>query len=186
MALNNYITIPSATEGATASRTTTAWGYSDYATLSTGESSKIAVYGVLIHHDVVSTGASLDVTYESLLELYYGDSDTLFAQIPFSWRIDTRVNWTFTKLLQLPEGVEVPQGQRIRCRVADSIDSATARNYAAIKLMYRDLGVNTPPTVALNTIDATTFTTATPTLEFTGTDAGSDDVCYEIEIRSVT
>jgi hypothetical protein len=150
MALNDYITIPSATAGATASRTTTAWGYSDYATITTGESAKIAVCGVIIQYPVpLQAGVSLDVTYESLLELYYGDSDTLFAQVPFSWRIDTRVNWVHTRLLQLPEGVEVPYGQRIRCRVADSIDSATARNYAAIKLMYRI--INRPPTCVAHT-----------------------------------
>lgn len=43
------------------------------------------------------------------------------------------------------------------------------------------------PAVALNTADATAFgTDTTPTLEFTGTDADSDDVQYEIEIDGVS
>lgn len=43
---------------------------------------------------------------------------------------------------------------------------------------------NTPPTVALNTADATVSLDPTPTLLFTGTDAESEDIRYNIQIAS--
>jgi hypothetical protein len=42
--------------------------------------------------------------------------------------------------------------------------------------------IKDPPTVALNTADAEAFSTATPTVEFTGTDVRSDDVRYGIQV----
>ena len=52
--------------------------------------------------------------------------------------------------------------------------------YGAIAVFAADAGA--PPSVTLDTTDATTFTTATPTLLFTGTDADSDPIIYEIQI----
>ncbi len=43
---------------------------------------------------------------------------------------------------------------------------------------------NQSPAVALNTADDAEFTTNTPTLQFTGTDADSDDIRYAIEVLS--
>lgn len=43
---------------------------------------------------------------------------------------------------------------------------------------------NARPTIALNTADATEFDTATPALEFTGSDAEDDDLEYNIQINS--
>lgn len=41
------------------------------------------------------------------------------------------------------------------------------------------------PTVALNTADAYAFSTSTPTLEFTGTDPGTDSLRYQIQITDL-
>lgn len=54
--------------------------------------------------------------------------------------------------------------------------------YASIAVFSADAG--DPPTVTLDTTDATAFTTLTPTLLFTGTDADLDDIFYEIQISN--
>lgn len=41
---------------------------------------------------------------------------------------------------------------------------------------------NVPPTIVLDTLDATVFNTGTPTLQFTGSDDDGDDITYEIKI----
>lgn len=46
---------------------------------------------------------------------------------------------------------------------------------------YHDLA----PTIALDTADSSSFSTATPTVEFTGTDANADDIRYTIQIDTV-
>lgn len=46
-------------------------------------------------------------------------------------------------------------------------------------------GANTAPTVALNSpADAGTVSDATPTLDFTGTDADSDDIRYQVQVAN--
>lgn len=55
--------------------------------------------------------------------------------------------------------------------------------YVIAAAAFKDAAVaNNAPTIAQNTADATTFTSLTPTLEFTGSDADSDDLQYEIQI----
>ena len=48
-----------------------------------------------------------------------------------------------------------------------------------------ELNSNAAPTVALNTADATSFSSATPTVQFTGTDAESNDISYEVQIDTI-
>lgn len=63
-----------------------------------------------------------------------------------------------------------------------SAGGTTDEMYGAIISFKKDTG--NPPTVALNTADATAFTTTTPTLEFTATDAEGNDVRYQIQIAN--
>lgn len=44
---------------------------------------------------------------------------------------------------------------------------------------------NLPPAVDLNTADSTVFDTGTPTVEFTGTDADTNDIEYNVQIDTV-
>jgi hypothetical protein len=52
--------------------------------------------------------------------------------------------------------------------------------WGAIAVFKQDTG--NPPTIALNTADATAFTTATPTVEATATDAEANDCRYNVQI----
>jgi hypothetical protein len=64
-----------------------------------------------------------------------------------------------------------------------STTSTPAGQHRSVWAFSAELGVaNTGPTITPNTADATTFTTTTPTLEFTGDDPDSDDLRYEVQI----
>ncbi|MBV5280269.1 MAG: hypothetical protein J0651_03150, partial [Actinobacteria bacterium] len=104
-------------------------------------------------------------------------------QVPHSYRADTittannglgyRMPFTF----YFPEPYFIPLGSRIAVRATDSI--ASAITYGGVKILYQE---GTAPTVALNTPSDASSGSTTPVLNFTGTDAESDAVEYEVQI----
>ena len=64
-------------------------------------------------------------------------------------------------------------------RTIRSYEHSSTESAADLEIDYSPL--NATPTVILNTADAVTLSD-TPTVEFTGTDAESDDITYEIQI----
>jgi hypothetical protein len=66
---------------------------------------------------------------------------------------------------------------------AFAINSA-GTSYGSTITVETDAPPNQPPTVALNTPNEEVFNTATPTLEFTGTDPEGDDITYQIQIST--
>jgi hypothetical protein len=57
-----------------------------------------------------------------------------------------------------------------------------SESYVIASVSFQESGANNTPTIALNTADDTTFSTTTPTVEFTGTDTESDSIRYNIQI----
>jgi spore germination protein YaaH len=174
-----YTSTPFADRGVSLASPASAWGYSSYAVLSGGLPNGIYITGVTFCPDVTDTSLAVDTTAEVLIELYKGDSNTLIAQIPAAYRIDSRVAHVQPRFLNLQEPIFVQGGQQITCRIANSINAVMdAQN--SIKLAYYE---NTQPTVALNSpSDSATVTDTTPDLSFTGTDPEGEDVTYNVEV----
>src|SRR5690606_31483668 len=55
--------------------------------------------------------------------------------------------------------------------------------YAAL-VVAKAVATGSRPTVALDTLDEHEFSSATPTLQFTGTDTDADDIEFEIQIAN--
>jgi hypothetical protein len=88
----------------------------------------------------------VDTTGEVLIELYKGDSDELIAQVPYNYRIDTRVAHILPSCINFTEPIQVESGARIRVRVTDSVAAAMTHN--AIKITYYEVpGDPLPPPV---------------------------------------
>jgi len=147
----DYLPIPSATAGVFGTTPISAWGYSAYMTITEGIAGKIYITGVTFMPDVTDASLALDTTCEVLIELYKGTGDTLIAQIPFSYRIDTRVNHVLPCFIDLQEPLEVEANTRIRFRVADSVAAVMdtgSKGHEAVKIMYY---INRPPTCVAHT-----------------------------------
>ena len=147
----DYLPIPSATAGVFGTTPSSAWGYSSYATITEGIAGKIYITGVTFMPDVTDTSLALDTTCEVLIELYKGTGDTLIAQIPSSYRIDTRVNHVIPAFIDIQEPIEVEANTRIRFRVADSVAAVMdggSVGHNAVKIMYY---INRPPTCVAHT-----------------------------------
>jgi hypothetical protein len=175
----DYKVIPSGERGISLATPASSWGYSSYATVIDPLPQGGFITGITFCPDVTDTSLSLDTTCGVLIELYKGGSDTLIAQIPASYRIDTRVAHVQPVYLDFQEPIQIEGGVIVRARVADSVNAVMdAQN--SIKVHYY---LNNAPTVALNTpSDSATGVSTTPTLEFTGTDAEGDDVRYNTQI----
>lgn len=138
MAANDYTALPSAAAGLSLASAASGWGYSSYGTIvsSGSNTTGLMISGAVIQPDVSSAGISLDTTYEGVLELYSGASDTLIAQIPFTWRVDSQAEHTIQSYtIRLVEPVQVASGLQVRARVADSNTSALTHN--GIKVQAR-------------------------------------------------
>lgn len=175
----NYKSLPSSASGLSFASSSSAWGYSSYGTLTEGLPVGIAITGITFMPDVTDTSLSVDTTCQVIVELYKGASDTLIAQIPLSYRIDTRVNHVQPMVISLQEPLYVEASVRVRARVADSV-AAQMDAQNSIKVFYYE--ANFLPSAALNAPANNAEVTPTPTLEFTGTDAESDDVTYQVQI----
>lgn len=70
--------------------------------------------------------------------------------------------------------------------VSDGVATSDAGAYVHTGAQAIAFSTNTSPTVALNSpTDSSTSTTTTPMLNFTGTDANSDTISYEVEVDTV-
>jgi len=131
----DYKSLPAGAGGLSLSTPTSSWGYSSYGTLTEGLGVGIAITGITFVPDVTNTSLSLDSTYEVIIELYKGSSDTLIAQVPVSYRIDTRVAHVQPIVIDLQEPLLVEGGTRIRARAASSIPLVSL-THNSIKLLY--------------------------------------------------
>lgn len=139
MANVNIKTLPYSASGVTAASGSSAWGFSSSYIYLGYVPYAIAINGFSIMHHV-STGPSLDTTYNTILEFYtiYNETITTIIQFPIAWRIDTRVNLVQSIDYVLPESVFINAYTPIYCRITDSI--ASVLTYESIKIFYREIG----------------------------------------------
>jgi len=131
----DYKAIPSATAGISLATGATSWAYSNYATITSAFPSLTFITGITFCPDVTDTSLALDTTCEVLIELYKGGSDTLIAQIPVCYRIDSRVSHVQPRYISIQEPIELESGVQVRARVANSVNAVMdAQN--SIKLHY--------------------------------------------------
>lgn len=179
MTTKEYKALPSAAAGLSISTPTSAWGYSSYGTITSSLTSGIYVTGVAVLLDAVTP--TVDTTFEAIVEIYKGPSDTLVAQIPVAWRIDTTAEHVLPRVLTIPEPVFIEAGVQVRCRIADS--STSAFTHTAVKINYYE---SASPTVTLSSpSDGGSTSDTTPDLVFTGTDPDGEDIEYEVRLNDL-
>lgn len=142
---SNYTASPLSSAGVSLASSSTAWLYSSYGTILSANSNITYITAVTFMPNVTTASLSLDTTAEVLIELYKGVSDTLIAQIPLSYRIDTRADHVLPRVIILPEPLVVEENVQIRCRVTDSI--AAAMTHSSVKIFYYYVAVTAPTTV---------------------------------------
>jgi hypothetical protein len=178
---NNYKVAPSAASGVSVATGSTSWAYSSYATVINPLPQSGFITGITFCPDVTDTSLATATSCEVLIELYKGNADTLIAQIPVVYQINSRVAHVLPRYIPIQEPIQIEGGVRIRARVADSVNAVMdAQN--SIKVHYY---LNDPPSVVLNSpANSATGVSTTPTLEFTGTDTEANDIRYELQIAT--
>jgi len=129
----DYKSLPTAGGGLSLSSSTSVWDYGSYGTFTEGLSTGAVLTHITIQPHI-DTGPATDQTHRLIIEIAKGDDDTLVAQIPLAWRIDSRAAHAQPRVLTLPEPVVISANTRIRGRVADS--QADVRTHEGIKLFY--------------------------------------------------
>ncbi len=182
MASNQILSLPGPSVGLSPASAASSWGFGSWVVVAPNTGTGIAIHGLSVQSTNIPTA---DTTVEQLFEIGIGagGSETTQIQLPYTLLSDTAVGIYLTTHYEiaLPEPVFLAAGTRIAVRVADSLVSAVT--YQGVKVIYRETAA---PTVALNTINAITFASTTPTLQFTGTDPESQDVRYNIQLSSAT
>jgi hypothetical protein len=137
MAEGDVISLNAALAGLAPVSTTADWGVQSWTELTSGLGSDIYIIGVSLGTTQVP---SVDVTVQILFELGkgLGGAETVFAQMPFSFRCDTAVGYYQLRSCQqwFPEPILVSAGTRIALRMYDSHTSAVT--YAGVKIWYKE------------------------------------------------
>jgi len=181
MAAGQILSLPQAATGLAPVSSATAWNYGTAVTASASLAVGIKIIGLQFQ---VTNIPTVDATQEILFDITVGG--TTKVQIPYTQRSDTAVGFYPSVpysggTVFLPEPYSVPGGSAVAVQVTDSL--ASAKTYNGVKILYQE---NTPPTVALNTPnDVATGVSTTPDLLFTGTDADSDEIEYNVQVDTV-
>jgi len=178
MAANQILSLPAAATGLAPDSSATAWTYGTAVTASASLGVGINIIGLQFQ---VTNIPTVDATQEILFDITIGG--TTKVQIPYTQRSDTAVGYyqAPSQTIFLPEPYSVPGGSAVAVKVTDSLSSAIT--YNGVKILYQE---KTPPAVALNTpADVATGVSTTPDLLFTGTDAESDEIEYNVQVDTV-